>query len=66
MTLRGSTHYEKATDALDQAWEAISDPPGQALDAEGNRLPWAAAAIGVGVGHALLALCDDVRATRGA
>jgi hypothetical protein len=62
MPLEGNTHYETATDALSQAWEAITDPPGQAIDAEGNRLPWAAAALGVGIGHALLALCDEVKA----
>lgn len=62
MTLEGNTNHAKATDALAQAWDAIIEPSGQADEAEGNRLPWAAAAIGVGIGHALLALCDEIRA----
>ena len=62
MPLYGNTNYEMATSALDQAWDTITDPPGQALEAEGNRLPWAAAAVGVAVGHALLVLCDEIRA----
>lgn len=64
MTLYGDTHYAMADSALDQAWDAITDPPGQPLDAEGNRIPWAAAAIGVAIGHALLALCDELKANR--
>src|SRR4051812_47882022 len=60
MPLNGQSNYAKATDALEQAWEAITDPSGQALEAEANRIPWAAAAIGVGIGHALLALSDEI------
>lgn len=63
-TLVGDTNYEKAKSALDEAWAVITDPPGQAQHTEENRLPWAAVAIRAGVGHALLALCDELAAQR--
>jgi hypothetical protein len=36
MALQGSSNYEKATHALDQAWDAITDLPGQALKRGGR------------------------------
>jgi hypothetical protein len=61
MPLYGDTNYDMSTSALNEAWDAITDPPGQALEAEGNRLPWAAVATAIGIGHALLALSDELR-----
>jgi hypothetical protein len=56
------SNYQKAADVLDEAWDAITEPPGQALEPEGERVPWATAALGVAIGYALLALCDELRA----
>jgi hypothetical protein len=58
------TNYEKASDILDEAWGAIIEPPGQAQDAVEERVPWATAALGVGIGYALLALRDELKAGR--
>ena len=55
------TNYQKASDVLDEAWHVLTDPPGQALDADREQVPWATAAFGVGIGYALLALCDALK-----
>lgn len=60
MPLQGDSNYAKAIDALEQAWEVISEPSGQADEAHGNSVPWAATATAIGIGHALLALCDEL------
>jgi hypothetical protein len=36
-------------------------PPFRRRRMSPNRAPWAAAAVGIGIGHPLLALCDELR-----
>lgn len=51
--------YHRATLILEDALKATQDPPGQAVD--GDPQVYAQTLAAIGLGEAMLALCDELR-----